>query len=426
MSKNIYFYDTSSLLELSNELKTKNHLYISSITLQELEEIKTSYKKTPEVRQQARQVISFLAKNPTKYTTIIYNEKTMPKYIKKFPGYIDINDGKILACACFLKNTIGEDDLILVTHDLAMLNIAKELNLWIEPPFLNEEEKEDYTGYKIVNFTDEELANFYANVVNTADNPLGLLTNEYLLIKNSKENNKTNPIIDKYVYTGTGYRKINYLTFESMHFGITKPMDDIQSIAMDGLNSSQIVLLRGPAGSGKSFLAMSYLFYLLEKKKIDKIIIFCNTVATANSAKLGYYPGSREEKLLDSSIGNFLSSKLGDKTEVERLIAKGELLLLPMSDIRGYDTSGMNAGIYITEAQNLDISLMKLALQRIGDDSICILDGDDNAQVDMDIYAGSNNGLKRVSEVFANADFYTEVTLLEIHRSKIAKLAQKM
>ena len=121
-----------------------------------------------------------------------------------------------------------------------------------------------------------------------------------------------------------------------------------------------------------------------------------------------------------------MSSKLGDKTEVERLIAKGEPLLLPMSDIRGYDTSGMNAGIYITEAQNLDISLMKLALQRIGDDSICILDGDDNAQVDMDIYAGSNNGLKRVSEVFANADFYTEVTLLEIHRSKIAKLAQKM
>lgn len=50
--------------------------------------------------------------------------------------------------------------------------------------------------------------------------------------------------------------------------------------------------------------------------------------------------------------------------------------MLPMSDVRGYDTSGMNAGIYITEAQNMDISLMKLALQRIGEDSLVIIDGD--------------------------------------------------
>jgi phosphate starvation-inducible protein PhoH len=48
--------------------------------------------------------------------------------------------------------------------------------------------------------------------------------------------------------------------------------------------------------------------------------------------------------------------------EVERLINEGKLLLLPMADIRGYDTTNMNAGIYITEAQNLDIALMKLAL----------------------------------------------------------------
>ena len=63
--------------------------------------------------------------------------------------------------------------------------------------------------------------------------------------------------------------------------------------------------------------------------------------------------------------------------EVERLIDEGKLLLLPMADIRGYDTMNMNAGIYITEAQNLDIALMKLALQRVGEDCICIIDGDE-------------------------------------------------
>jgi predicted ribonuclease YlaK len=97
-----------------------------------------------------------------------------------------------------------------------------------------------------------------------------------------------------------------------------------------------------------------------------------------------------------------------------------------MSDIRGFDTSGMNAAIYITEAQNLDIELMRLALQRIGEDSICILDGDYNHQVDMSIYSGSNNGMRRVSQVFRGKKFYGEVELQNIHRSEIAKVAEEM
>ena len=130
--------------------------------------------------------------------------------------------------------------------------------------------------------------------------------------------------------------------------------------------------------------------------------------------------------MLDSQIGNFLESKLGSRIAVERLIEDEKIVLLPMSDIRGYDTTGMNAAIYITEAQNLDIELMKLALQRIGEDSICILDGDDKTQVDMSMYAGSHNGMKRVSKVFRGASFYGEVTLQKIHRSRIAELAQQL
>ena len=63
--------------------------------------------------------------------------------------------------------------------------------------------------------------------------------------------------------------------------------------------------------------------------KIDKVIVFCNTVATKNSAKLGYYPGTRDEKLLDSQIGNLLSSKLGGRLAVEQMIQEEKLILLP-------------------------------------------------------------------------------------------------
>jgi predicted ribonuclease YlaK len=133
-------------------------------------------------------------------------------------------------------------------------------------------------------------------------------------------------------------------------------------LAADSLANNKITMLKGFAGSGKTYLSLGFLLHKLEKGKIDKIIVFCNTVATKNSAKLGFYPGTRDEKLLDSQIGNLLSSKFGGKIEVERMIQEEKLVLLPLSDIRGYDTTGMRAGIYISEAQNLDISLMKLTL----------------------------------------------------------------
>ena len=132
------------------------------------------------------------------------------------------------------------------------------------------------------------------------------------------------------------------------------------------------------------------------------------------------------KKLLDSQIGNLLSSKLGSKMIVEELIESEKLVLLPLSDIRGYDTSDMNAGIYISEAQNLDISLMKLALQRIGEDSRCIIDGDYNAQVDMIEFAGANNGMRRVSKVFRDKEIYGEIALKNIYRSQIALIAEDL
>jgi predicted ribonuclease YlaK len=121
-----------------------------------------------------------------------------------------------------------------------------------------------------------------------------------------------------------------------------------------------------------------------------------------------------------------LASKLGDKIMVEKMINDGQLILLPMSDVRGYDTSGMNAGVYISEAQNMDITLMKLALQRIGEDSVCIIDGDPMTQVDDVSFAGLNNGMRRVSKIFRGTEVYGEIELKNIHRSKIANIAQKL
>ena len=69
---------------------------------------------------------------------------------------------------------------------------------------------------------------------------------------------------------------------------------------------------------------------------------------------------------------------------------------------------------------------MKLSLQRIGEDSICIIDGDLKTQVDDINFSGLNNGMRRASVVLRNNDIYGEVELKQIHRSKIAELAEQM
>jgi predicted ribonuclease YlaK len=69
---------------------------------------------------------------------------------------------------------------------------------------------------------------------------------------------------------------------------------------------------------------------------------------------------------------------------------------------------------------------MKLALQRIGEDSICIIDGDAKTQVDDVAFAGANNGMKRASRIFRGFDIYGEIELQNIHRSRIAKIAEAM
>lgn len=402
----MYFYDTNVLLDGDKcFFEQEQKFYISIITLKELQNIKISTLKDQQIKFKARKAINWLIKNPEKYQVII-----LDSFKSKEP------DEQIIQTALTVP------DVTFVTYDLSCALIAKHSGLKVQ--CYEEQQIDSYTGFsKIVCPTDEALADFYSKINSNEPSEFTELNiNEYLLVYD-----KNSQLIDKYKYIGDNkFIRLIFSTIDSKMFGKIKPIDPYQELAIDSFKSNKLTLIKGAAGTGKSLLSMAYLFKSLEEGQIDKIIIFCNTVATAGSAKLGYYPGNRTQKLLDSQIGNFLISKLGAREAVERLIEEGQLILLPMSDIRGYDTSGMRAGIYITEAQNLNIELLKLALQRIGEDSICILDGDNTSQVDLGLYAGNNNGLRRVSQVFRNQDFYGEITLKEIHRSRIANVASFM
>lgn len=410
------FYDTCSLLLAGESIFGENapKFKVSSVTFKELERIKTAANKDADIKYSARLLLHLFDTFPNQYEVIIHKKEYEDRITD---ASIEITDDtRILSDAMWI-NANGNEHIVFVTNDLSLKHIAKIFFLEEDIESV-EEEVDAYTGYKEIIVDENSMAEFYQD---TSQNKFNLLCGQYLILRNQE-----GEVIDLRVWTGQDHRYLNTKAFNSNWFGKVEPYngDIYQKLLFDSLRSNKITLVKGPAGSGKTQVSLSYLISRLEHHTLDKIIIFCNTVATANSAKLGFYPGTKDEKLLDSQIGNLLAGKLGGRAGVEQLMSNEKLVLLPFADIRGYDTNGMNAGIYISEAQNLDRTLIKLALQRVGEDCVCIIDGDERSQVDLPAYQGANNGMKRVSKVFRGKPIYGEVQLNNVYRSKVAEIAE--
>lgn len=414
MSDAKLFLDTNVLIE-NPDYFSDVEFVISDKTLFELEEIKSSRSKADDVRSAARKAIRFLNDHKDRYEVIVYNN-SIRELINSY-NIPETPDNIICACASWYSTNVIP--IKFITFDVGCEVIASKI-FGLNVERIKIKESENYTGFKEVIMSNEEMAYFYEH---QDENIYNLLTNQYIIIKNID-----NEIVDSYRWDGVSYQQNKIGNIKSDFYGAVKPYkgDIYQQCLLNSFINNRITMVRGKAGTGKTWCTIGYCMYLLEKKKIDKIIFFTNTQPTLNTATIGFLPGTRDQKLAESSVGNILASKLGDSFILEKLMSEGKILLLPMCDIRGFDTTNMNAAVVITEAQNLDIYLMKLALQRIGNDSICIIDGDYNAQVDKEIYAGKNNGMRRLSEVFRGQDFYGEVELQNIYRSKIAELAEQL
>lgn len=272
------------------------------------------------------------------------------------------------------------------------------------------------SGIRTIHMDDSQLADFMSHMQLFCQVPF--VVNEYLVIEFNGE------LIGPYRWNGNMFIEVPYQQFSSAHFGTIKPKnkDPYQMAYMDSLDRNQLTFCTGPAGSGKTQLALGYAFQQLEKGKLDRIVIFCNPMIATQAVRLGFLPGTRDEKLLESSIGSILLSKLGGRTEVDRLIQNEELVLMPMGDCRGYEPPA-NSFVYFTEAQNTSRYLMQLFLQRQTDESKICVEGD-TKQVDSSSFENGLNGLTRAIEVFKGEDYAGHVRLENIYRGRIAKRAE--
>ena len=173
-----------------------------------------------------------------------------------------------------------------------------------------------------------------------------------------------------------------------------------QSEYIKALKENDIVMSLGPAGTGKSFLAVSVAITLLMEKKIDRVIL--SRPAVEAGEKLGFLPGDMKEKvdpylrpLYDALYELFGADKIDKKIET------GEIEIAPLAFMRGRTLK--NCFAILDEAQNATETQIKMFLTRIGENSKLVVNGDPS-QVDLinKTHSGlikSRNILKDLQEI---------------------------
>lgn len=401
LGKQSILLDTSTLIERENIIEELIDVYdicISITTVEELDKLKTD--KDGSLAFRARKAIKTLDKHKDGIEFIINNNNRFEQ---------DTNDNRIVSDACNTRS-------YLMTEDFNLKVKAASLSVPVVEPIASNHEA--YRGYVDISMTEEEQADFYSNL---HTNIYNLKTNEYIIIRNATDGFP----IEIRKWNGEEYVEIYNKRLSTRHFGVVKPRNPQQAMAVDSIFTNDVTVITGKMGSGKSFISLVCAMKLIEDGKYDRITVFFNPTKARGAADVGYLPGTLIEKAMDNSIGNMLSSKMGDSFEVNNMIGNGQLRLVSMADIRGMEIPDSDI-LYITEAQNTSIDLMKLCLSRVGDGCKVILDGDYNAQVDNRIFENGNNGLKRVIDAWTGEDIFGFVELQEITRSKIAMLANKL
>ena len=400
----IRFYDTNAILTDCTDI---SNVIISSKTLDELENIKSSSHKDNDIKYKARVAVRAIREQKPE---IIVVQKSDYDKIEEL-GLEITNDNLIIASAWRYSQ---ENSIAFVTQDVLCSLIAKTyFGLDVEELKLKNDDV--YKGFRVVQPTDEELSQVYSK--DNCENIFGCLVNEYVIINDSDGN-----FCDVVKWTGEKYATLNTKPFKSRAFSNVKPLDEIQRCAFDSIVTNDITVLYGRSGSGKTTIPLSYIMSNVESQKYKKCVIIYDFETLKGAKTLGFTPGTLNEKIItQGAIGNILSSKFGDMSEVERLMASGMIEIIPTANIRGYEISSDEI-CFVTEGQNLDTYTLKTIIQRCKAGAKIIIEGDIIEQHD-------NNrevGLLKMIEVFKGYKSFGCVKLKNNYRSEIGELADRL
>ncbi len=185
-----------------------------------------------------------------------------------------------------------------------------------------------------------------------------------------------------------------------------------QSEYIKALKENDIVMSLGPAGTGKSFLAVSVAVTLLMEKKIDRVIL--SRPAVEAGEKLGFLPGDMKEKvdpylrpLYDALYELFGADKIDKKIET------GEIEIAPLAFMRGRTLK--NCFAILDEAQNATETQIKMFLTRIGENSKLVVNGDPSQ---VDLINKTHSGLIKSKKILKELQ---EIKIIEFDHNDVVR-----
>ncbi|WP_338520110.1 PhoH family protein [Alteromonas gracilis] len=347
------------------------------------------------------------------------------------------NDNRIINVALHLQKTFAPQKVVLVTKDLNMRLKAKGAGL---------AHVEDYRTDQLI--TDIKYlsrgfhafdGNFWDNVKSVDSRQEGRDTihtvpksmlpeayvNEFLL----DETNQFAGLVEEVSSDTLEILDLGYERLMGRHaWGIT-PKNIGQAMALHALLDPHIdmVILTGPAGSGKTLLALAAaLEMVVERNMYDKIIVTRSTPEIAES--IGFLPGTEEEKMLPwlaaitDSLEVLHKHDENTKGSMNYIMEKANIQYKSVNFMRG--RSIQNAIVILDESQNLTASQLKTIITRCGEGTKLIVGGN-LAQIDSNYLSAVTSGLTYLVEKFKDFSGSATINLDGVVRSRLASFAEE-
>lgn len=190
-----------------------------------------------------------------------------------------------------------------------------------------------------------------------------------------------------------------------------RPRSDGQALLMKAIEDHSLTLAIGPAGTGKTYLAIASAVQALEKGEIERIILSRPAMEAGES--LGYLPGDMQEKMAPylRPLYDCLGDRLGGK-RVRQLLDDGTIEIAPIGFMRGRTLN--NSFVVIDEAQNCTYGQLKMILSRLGWHSTMIVTGDPD-QSDL------LEGLSGLTEISKRLKALKNVAICQLEQADIVR-----
>jgi phosphate starvation-inducible PhoH-like protein len=180
--------------------------------------------------------------------------------------------------------------------------------------------------------------------------------------------------------------------------GSVRARNAAQHAYLQAMRSNELVFAEGPAGTGKTWLAVGYAVSLLEQGKVERLVL--SRPALEAGERLGFLPGDMREKVdpylrpIYDALQDFMDGRM-----VERGMQTGMIEVAPLAFMRGRTLS--NACILLDEAQNATSMQMKMFLTRLGENSRMIVTGD---PTQTDLPPGQTSGLSEAVSLLSRVE----------------------